>query len=818
MRLYIPSLVLFFINISCNSIINRAYNDTAAKYNGYFLAIESINKIENDLYKINNNNYDSLINLSYEIDTNQVSGLSDKKEDIIKKLSILIQRHEDSKYIYPSYALIGKARLLALEINQAITTLKYVNSKSNNEYAKQMSLIYLMRAYTEKEDYNSAIEVYNFLQNKTIDKELILEYHLFAHALFKKINDIEKLFRELISIESIAKKKSLINKVYFAIGQVYLINQEYELAQDYFKKCIKNNPSFEMEFNAKIFYSKALINNEKYEVDKFFNKLIRDKKNIDNLDRIYFEIGLSNYKKEKYNDAIRSFNISTKKNQNKNELLFYTYKNIADIYYDKIYNYRSAKLYYDSALTYISREYKDYDILKYKSDILNDLVKNLDIIQLNDSLIYLTTIPDFELDEILKKKIKLNKKNEKRKLGSVSQQNFSLNESKIILNNNEGEWYFSNSSIISIGINDFKRIWGNRELKDNWRLISKSSFNNEVNDLIAQKEDSKIKENEEINDDVQTVDKIKSSLPFEKSQKETLLKEIEEAYYSVGKIYIQKLNEIEKGIEVFKNFINRFNLSKYLPEIYYQLYLIEKDNAKYKDIILSNFKETEYYKLIINPNYKFDEFKELNFLKKTYNTLYENLIQGNSNIVISKVDSLEKYYNKNPFFENLSLLKAIGRGNQAGNFSLQFELKSFLEKSKNESSIKYASTLLKSAKEVHNRFIYSGLPKFNNNIDSKYYFFTTSNINKEKVISILNECLNKANIAVNIYSFLLDDNIYFEAFTYKDYKILKQIEKDFKSKLNNEEINGNTNFVIGEKNMNLIFKSKNYEEFSKFYM
>ena len=57
-----------------------------------------------------------------------------------------------------------------------------------------------------------------------------------------------------------------------------------------------------------------------------------------------------------------------------------------------------------------------------------------------------------------------------------------------------------------------------------------------------------------------------------------------------------------------------------------------------------------------------------------------------------------------------------------------------------------------------------------------------------------------------IYSFILDDNIHFEAFTYKDYKILKQIEKDFKSKLNNEEINGNTNFVIGEKNMNLIYQ------------
>ena len=249
MRKYFPSVIIFFICISCNSIINRAYNDTAAKYNGYFLAKESINEIESDLFELNNNNYDSLINLSYKIDTNSISGLSDKKEDIIKKLSILIQRHEESKYVYPSYALIGKARLLALEIGQSITTLKYVNSKSKNEFAKQMSLIYLMRAYTEINNFDAAYEVYNFLKKKDIDKELILEYHLHAHNLFKKNNDIEKLFQELILLEKVAKKKSLLNKIYFAIGQVYLINNQFDQAQNYFKKCLANNPSFKMEFD-----------------------------------------------------------------------------------------------------------------------------------------------------------------------------------------------------------------------------------------------------------------------------------------------------------------------------------------------------------------------------------------------------------------------------------------------------------------------------------------------------------------------------------------------------------------------------------------
>ena len=181
------------------------------------------------------------------------------------------------------------------------------------------------------------------------------------------------------------------------------------------------------------------------------------------------------------------------------------------------------------------------------------------------------------------------------------------------------------------------------------------------------------------------------------------------------------------------------------------------------------------------------------------------------------VDSLKNFYDENTFFENLSLLKAIGLGNKSGNFSLQFELKKFLKKASNESSISYASTLLKSAEEVHERFIYSGSPKFENNNDKKYFYFIKTNNNKDKISLLLNELIKKANISVDIYSFNLNNENHFDILTYESLEILKKLEKDFNIILNEEELNGNTNFVVGEKNMNLIFKSKNYIEFSKFY-
>ena len=314
---------LFFIILlcSCNTVVNTLYDDTTARYNAYFIANEVISEIENELYESAEYNYDSLINLTYEIDTNRVSGLKDKKNKIIQKLSILIQRHPESKYVYPSYALIGKSRLLALDMAQAITTLKYVNSKTNNSIAKQMSLIYLMRAYTEKDDYSAALEVNSFLKKVSLEKSLLTEYYLNAHYLYKKINDLKETLNILFELEKIVKNRRLINKVYFAIGQIYLIQNEYDTAGSYFQKCLKNNPSFEMEFNAKIFYSKSLLNSSETDIKKYFEKLIKDKKNEDKLDRVYYELGLFNLKKENYNKAIDNFKVSISSIINKVNLI-----------------------------------------------------------------------------------------------------------------------------------------------------------------------------------------------------------------------------------------------------------------------------------------------------------------------------------------------------------------------------------------------------------------------------------------------------------------------------------------------------------------
>ena len=68
--------------------------------------------------------------------------------------------------------------------------------------------------------------------------------------------------------------------------------------------------------------------------------------------------------------------------------------------------------------------------------------------------------------------------------------------------------------------------------------------------------------------------------------------------------------------------------------------------------------------------------------------------------------------------------------------------------------------------------------------------------------------MRKIDLPEDVFEFKLKNDVTFNVISLNNREKLKFIESEFNTSLTNEESNGNTNFVIGEKNMNLIFKSK----------
>ena len=459
-----------------------------------------------------------------------------------------------------------------------------------------------------------------------------------------------------------------------------------------------------------------------------------------------------------------------------------------------------------------------YKQLKDKSDVLNKLVDNLLTINKNDSLISLTKLSKNELDNILNDYInKLKKEKKKKKVELKESLNFYDEDSKIIKTTDNPVWYFNNISIVNRWKDEFYNKWGDRKLTDNWRVQSKIIFisNNEKEKEI---EKNTIIISEERNSETVNKEYLISLLPFKIENKKILLNEIEKSLYELGKIYIQNLNEINKGINTYTQFINRFSESEYLPDVLYQLYLLTEEKNYYKNYIIEKFPESIFAKLIINPNYEIDEFEEYNLLLDLYKILYEKLLSEKNDYVIRQIDSLEILYKKNEYFENLSLLKSIAKGKKYGNFTLQYELKKFLKNSLLINTSEYANSLLNSATNVQKKFIFSGLPKLVKENNYKFYYIIINNDKSDLVFNIINKITKELNLQ-NVYidKFILKENFEFYAISETNWQDLKTIEKKFNDYILNKESKVNANFVIGETNMNILFEAKNFNHFIKFY-
>src|SRR5690606_6951948 len=113
------------------------------------------------------------------------------------------------------------------------------------------------------------------------------------------------------------------------------------------------------------------------------------------------------------------------------------------------------------------------------------------------------------------------------------------------------------------------------------------------------------------------------TIPFEPDEQAAALAMIENAYYNLGNIYNFQLQEKSDAIATFEEMLGRFPQSTFKPEVLYQLYLLYKTkdqnlSEKYKNELLTKFPETDFARLIENPNFYADQEAAGNRLQKLY--------------------------------------------------------------------------------------------------------------------------------------------------------------------------------------------------------
>lgn len=623
-----------------NTWTSKAYHNTTAHYNGYYYAREEIQKIEKRIWDNLSDDYNRVLRLYPTVDTALAKSYDKDVQESIKMASLAIQRHPNSRWVDDCYILVGKARLYSLDFGNAIQTLKYVNTRSKDPDARHRAIIQLIRTFTEYQEYNNGQSAIDYISKEELSKLnqklLLLEKAYF----YQEQGDYDNMVRNLSAVAPMLRKKDRPGRVYFIIGQVYQKLGFESEAYNFYKKCIATNPEYEVDFYARLYLAQVTEISRSKSVNaamKSFRKLLKDSKNKEFKDKIYYEMGLFEMKQKNVNEAIANYKLSVREGSNK-RVDGEAYLRLGEIYYDTLRDYELSQAYYDSAIQSLPQDYENYEAIKARQEILDEFVANLNTIQWQDSLLSLSQFDSVALRAMVdsayqaRKALAEKKTGKKKRRGRIS---IDANDDIFATGNGgsigdeSADWYFGNPSAMALGETEFKRVWGDIVLEDNWRRSLRSSkaavTNASAADSTARSGDPSTTADAAPADPVAAeFVKLDGQIPRSDEQKAEALKKIEEAYFNVGDIYYFKLKENENAADYFTRMLTRFPDTEHEPEVLYRLYLIYKDAdslkaTQYAATLRARHPESTYARTLDNPEY----MKESNLAMARQKELYK---------------------------------------------------------------------------------------------------------------------------------------------------------------------------------------------------
>jgi len=549
--LRLSALVFLLVLIgSCkttkNTFLNRNFHNTTTRYNWYFNANENYKAGVKKLQEQHKDDFNQLLRI-YPLGTKteaqavapQMDKALKKCAKAISKHSMLIKGKEHNRWIDNSYLLIGKSYFYKQEYIKAIEAFRLVSRQFVGDITSYEAFIWLINTYVEVKDFGSAdLVIENVLMDETFPLELNPRLSLALANYHIAVKDYDLAIEELNAALPSIKKKREKSRYLYILAQLYSMQDNYAEATNYFTKVIRTSPDYEMVFNAKINRARS-FDTSAGGSDVIFaelQKMLKDDKNKEFLDVIYFGLAELNNRQNKLNEAVPLYQKSVSTSVKNDAQRALSSVILADIYYDQ-QNYRPAQAYYDTAVAYMNPQNLRYKSAQQKQITLTELISNLNTIETQDSLQRVALMSENDrlafIDDLIRKVEEEERKekeleNQRRSDNSFfndplkSQNSFNPNQ------NRGGGWYFDNPNTLSFGFSEFNRKWGKRKLEDDWRRSNKKSLSVEealADTLEAEVFDPKNRES--------YLKNLPTSIDAMKDSKNMKI----EAYFDAGVIY-----------------------------------------------------------------------------------------------------------------------------------------------------------------------------------------------------------------------------------------------------------------------------------------
>ena len=548
-----------------------------------------------------------------------------------------LSRREYNPFLWRAWLLMGRSQFYKGAFDEAASTFAYMGRLYQTQpaiYAK--SRAWLAKSYIEEGWLYDAEDVIRGMERDSIHWSARKEWDYTYADYYIHTGDYAKAvpyLRRVIKHEMRRKQRA---REWYLMGQLQAALGNKAEALKAYKKVVRQNPPYEIEFNARIAMTEVLSGAQSKKMIGRLKRMAASDKNKDYLDQVYYALGNIYMARQDTANAISSYERgaakATRSGIEKGVLML----RLGDIYWD-MERYGDAQRCYGEAIGMLDKERKDYEQLSERSKVLDQLVPYTDAVQLQDSLQELARMPEAERNAAIDRTIaelKRKEREERRKQQEEdAQQTISQNSGNNATQNNRPNaaqqnqqnanalWYFYNPMAVSQGKAAFEKLWGKRENADNWQRINKTvvatmqdepEMSQEQLDSIAHAEavaDSLAQIADSAQNDPHRREYYLAQIPFTKEQVDASNKVIEDGLFNSGVIFKDKLDNLPLAEKQLTRLVSAYTDYERLADAYYHLYLLymRKGDAPTADTYVARLKkeypENEWTILLSDPHF-----------------------------------------------------------------------------------------------------------------------------------------------------------------------------------------------------------------------
>ena len=576
-----------------------------------------------------------------------------------------LSRREYNPFLWKAWMLMGRSQFHQGAFDEAAATFSYMSRLYSTQpaiYGKARA--WLAKCYVEQDWLYDAEDIIRNIQRDSIDWRAQKEWDYTYADYYIHTGNFEKAIpylRKVIRHEMRRKQKA---REWFLMGQLQAALGNKTEAYKAFKRVIRMNPPYELEFNARIAMTEVTAANHAKQMVSKLKRMAANDNNKDYLDQVYYAMG-NIYLAEK--DTARAISAYEKGNAKatrsgieKGVLLLH----LGDIYWQQE-KFSDARRCYGEAIGLLDKDRKDYAQLSDRSKILDDLVPYTDAVHLQDSLQALAKMPEDERNAAIDRVIDALKKKEKEEQARQAEQEAAQRQAEYGGNNRQdtntprtttntqdnGVWYFYNQTAVSQGKAAFLKQWGRRENTDDWQRVNKTVVGNigsdagpdlealtdEQRDSIAAAEllqDSLNQVADSAQNDPHKREYYLAQIPFTEEQVAASNKILEDGLHHAGVIFKDRLDNLPLSEKHLRRVADNYPDYEQMDDVYYHLFLLYNRMGQpivadgYVERLKEQFAESKWTTLLSDPyfveNSKFGVHVEDSIYAATYAAFKED--------------------------------------------------------------------------------------------------------------------------------------------------------------------------------------------------